>query len=62
MLFARLQSYAFLGESHHTRGKTVVTIPGATKAHQVEQSAGAMKLELSENELNRLNELSAEFL
>ena len=46
----------------HFQGETVVTIPGATKAHQVEQSAGAMKFKLSESELARLGELSVEFL
>ena len=45
----------------HFHGETVVTIPGATKAYQVEQSAGAMKFKLSEAELNRLDELSREY-
>jgi aryl-alcohol dehydrogenase-like predicted oxidoreductase len=45
----------------HFQGETVVTIPGATKVHQVEQSAGAMKFKLSEDELTRLDELSKEF-
>jgi aryl-alcohol dehydrogenase-like predicted oxidoreductase len=45
----------------HFQGETVVTIPGATKVHQVEQSAGAMKFKLSEDELARLDELSKEF-
>ena len=46
----------------HFQGETVVTIPGATKVHQVEQSAGAMKFKLSESELTRLDELSTKFL
>jgi len=45
----------------HFQGETIVTIPGATKVHQAEQSAGAMKFKLSEDELNRLDELSKEF-
>ncbi len=43
-------------------GDTVVTIPGATKVSQVEQSAGAMKFTLSAEELSRLDELSRPFL
>jgi len=46
----------------HFQGETVVTIPGATKVHQAEQSAGAMKFKLSEDELRRLDELSRAFL
>ena len=42
----------------HFQGKTVVTIPGATKVTQAEQSAGAMKFKLSEKELARLDVLS----
>jgi aryl-alcohol dehydrogenase-like predicted oxidoreductase len=45
----------------HFQGETVVTIPGATKVHQVEQSAGAMRFKLSEEELARLDELSKKF-
>ena len=45
----------------HFQGETVVTIPGATKVHQAEQSAGAMKFKLSEDELARLDELSKGF-
>jgi aryl-alcohol dehydrogenase-like predicted oxidoreductase len=45
----------------HFQGETVVTIPGATKVHQAEQSAGAMKFKLSEDEMARLDELSKEF-
>jgi aryl-alcohol dehydrogenase-like predicted oxidoreductase len=39
-------------------GDTVVTIPGATKIHQAEQNAGAMKFKLSADELALLDELS----
>jgi aryl-alcohol dehydrogenase-like predicted oxidoreductase len=37
-------------------GDTVVTIPGATKVYQAEESAGAMKFVLSADELARLDE------
>jgi aryl-alcohol dehydrogenase-like predicted oxidoreductase len=37
-------------------GDTVVTIPGATKVYQAEESAGAMKFVLSTNELASLDE------
>jgi len=39
-------------------GDTVVTIPGATKVHQAEQNAGAMKFGLTPDELAQLDELS----
>lgn len=39
-------------------GDTVVTIPGATKVHQAEQNAGAMKFKLSPAELTLLDDLS----
>jgi len=39
-------------------GDTIVTIPGATKVRQAQESAGAMHFRMSEEELNRLNELS----
>jgi len=42
-------------------GDTVVAIPGAKKAYQAEDSAGAMKLELSEDEMGQLDELSRSF-
>jgi aryl-alcohol dehydrogenase-like predicted oxidoreductase len=42
----------------HSQGETVVTIPGATKVHQAQESAGAMKFKLSDAEMARLNELS----
>lgn len=39
-------------------GDCVVTIPGATKVHQAQESAGAMNFTLSEDELIRLDEAS----
>ena len=42
----------------NSHGETVVTIPGATKVHQAEESAGAMKFKLTDEEMTRLNELS----
>lgn len=43
----------------HANGDTVVAIPGASSAQQVAQNAAAMKLKLSDEEINRLNEVSA---
>ena len=40
------------------QGEAVVTIPGATKVRQAEESAGAMKFRLSGDEMARLDELS----
>jgi aryl-alcohol dehydrogenase-like predicted oxidoreductase len=42
----------------HFNGEIVITIPGATKVGQAEESAGAMKFRLSEEDLHRLDELS----
>ena len=42
----------------NAQGESVVTIPGATKVRQAEESAGAMKFKLSNEEIERLNELS----
>jgi aryl-alcohol dehydrogenase-like predicted oxidoreductase len=39
-------------------GESVVTIPGATKVRQAEESAGAMKFQLSKDEMARLDEVS----
>jgi aryl-alcohol dehydrogenase-like predicted oxidoreductase len=39
-------------------GKTVVAIPGAKKAHQAEESAGAMGFKLSNDEMGQLDKLS----
>ncbi|MEI7845908.1 MAG: aldo/keto reductase [Chloroflexota bacterium] len=41
-------------------GDSVVTIPGATKVRQAEESAGAMHFRLSEQELSQLDQLSQE--
>ena len=45
----------------HFHGELVVTIPGATKASQVAQNAGAMNFRLSEEELDELDRLSRRF-
>lgn len=42
----------------HFNGDTVLTIPGATKARQAEEAAGAMQFRLSAAELSRLDEVS----
>jgi aryl-alcohol dehydrogenase-like predicted oxidoreductase len=39
-------------------GEIVVTIPGATKVRQAEESAGAMKFRLSDDEMARLDDVS----
>lgn len=39
-------------------GEIVVTIPGATKVRQAEENAGAMKFQLSVDEMTRLDDLS----
>jgi aryl-alcohol dehydrogenase-like predicted oxidoreductase len=39
-------------------GEIVVTIPGATRVRQAEESAGAMKFRLSDDEMARLDEVS----
>ncbi|MCI2420187.1 aldo/keto reductase [Saccharopolyspora sp. K220] len=39
-------------------GNTVVAIPGATKPHQAKESAAAMNLRLTDQQLTRLDELS----
>lgn len=43
----------------HFHGETIVTIPGATKVLQAQESAGAMKFTLTADELARLDELSS---
>lgn len=43
-------------------GDAVLTIPGASKPRQVEESAGAMNFKLSEEELDRLHQASNIFL
>ncbi len=42
----------------HFHGNTVVAIPGAYSPEQARENAGAMKFQLSQNELSRLDELS----
>jgi aryl-alcohol dehydrogenase-like predicted oxidoreductase len=42
----------------NNQGESIVTIPGATKVRQAEESAGAMKFKLSGDDLARLDELS----
>jgi aryl-alcohol dehydrogenase-like predicted oxidoreductase len=42
----------------HGHGETVVTIPGATKVLQAQESASAMRFKLSNEEIARLNALS----
>ena len=42
----------------HFHGESIVTIPGATKAYQAEESAGALKFKLATDELAWLDELS----
>jgi aryl-alcohol dehydrogenase-like predicted oxidoreductase len=42
----------------HVHGETIVTIPGATKVHQAEESAGAQRFKISGEEMARLDELS----
>jgi aryl-alcohol dehydrogenase-like predicted oxidoreductase len=44
----------------HFNGELVVAIPGATKVYQAEQSAGAMKFRLSDEDLARLDRESRE--
>ncbi len=43
------------------KGEMVVTIPGATKVHQAEESAGAMNFRLTDDEMKRLDEESRKF-
>ena len=43
-------------------GDTVVTIPGATKAYQAKESAGAMTFNLSKTELDEIAETAERFL
>lgn len=42
----------------NAHGETIVTIPGATRASQVEQNAGSMDFSLSEKEIEKLSEIS----
>lgn len=43
-------------------GDVVVTIPGATKVRHARESAGAMSFSLSEDEMERVDKLSRDFL
>lgn len=45
----------------HFQGETVVAIPGASKMHHAQESAGAMTFGLSEEEMAQLDELSRGF-
>jgi aryl-alcohol dehydrogenase-like predicted oxidoreductase len=42
----------------HCHGESIVTIPGATRPSQAAEAAGAMKFQLTPDELRRLDELS----
>jgi aryl-alcohol dehydrogenase-like predicted oxidoreductase len=44
-----------------SRGPLVVAIPGATTARQAAENAGALRLELTREEMDRLSEVSAPF-
>lgn len=43
----------------HFKGDAVVTIPGATKVKQAEESAGAMRFRLTDEEMARLDKVSS---
>ncbi|WNG51254.1 aldo/keto reductase [Archangium minus] len=45
----------------HFHGDTVVVIPGATKRRHAEENVGTMGFKLSQQELNRIDELSRSF-
>lgn len=45
----------------HAQGETVVAIPGASKVHHAQQSAGAMKFRLGEEEMEKIDQLSRQF-
>jgi aryl-alcohol dehydrogenase-like predicted oxidoreductase len=42
-------------------GEAVVAIPGASKVRQAEENAGAMDFELTQTELDWLEEMSRQF-
>ncbi len=46
----------------HYHGDTVVAIPGATKASQVEQNTGAMNFTLNSDEMQEIDSLSQQFI
>ena len=45
----------------NAHGETIVTIAGATRVGQATDNAGAMKFELSEDDISYLNEVSSSF-
>jgi aryl-alcohol dehydrogenase-like predicted oxidoreductase len=45
----------------HFHGETIVTIPGATRASQAQESAGAQRFNLTDDEMARLDELSSQY-
>ncbi len=45
----------------YIHGEIIVTIPGATKVHQAQESAGAQRFRLAEDEIARLDELSRQY-
>jgi len=45
----------------HFNGEVVVTIPGATKAQQAAENAGAMQFRLADSDLASLDDLSRSF-
>ena len=45
----------------HNQGEMIVAIPGASRVGHVEESVGAMKIKLSEEDLERLDEISQQF-
>jgi aryl-alcohol dehydrogenase-like predicted oxidoreductase len=45
----------------HVHGETIVTIPGATRASQARESAEAQRFKLTEDEIDRLDELSRQY-
>jgi aryl-alcohol dehydrogenase-like predicted oxidoreductase len=46
----------------HFNGEIVVTIPGATKVRQAQESAGAMNFVLSSDELAKLDDISRKLM
>jgi aryl-alcohol dehydrogenase-like predicted oxidoreductase len=46
----------------HFHGTMVVTIPGASKVRQAQESAAAMRFRLAEDEMKTIDEASREFL
>jgi aryl-alcohol dehydrogenase-like predicted oxidoreductase len=45
----------------HAQGDLVVTIPGATKISQAQDAAAAMRFELAEEDISKLNELTQQY-